>query len=71
MWALLLVAALLLALPAAAQVRVPAVATGYRLAIQREAARNFGLDAPVARLAAQVHQESGWRADAASAYDKV
>ncbi len=55
-------------LPAQAQVRIPPVATTYRLAIEREAARNFGLDAPVARLAAQVHQESGWRSNAASAY---
>lgn len=51
-----------------AQVRVPTVAVTYRLAIQREASRNFGLDAPVARLAAQVHQESGWNPRAASAY---
>lgn len=64
----LLALLLWLALPVAAQVRVPPVAATYRLAIEREAARNFGLDAPVARLAAQVHQESGWRADAASAY---
>lgn len=49
-------------------VRVPEVATTYRLKIEREAVRNFGLEAPAARLAAQVHQESGWRSDAASAY---
>lgn len=49
-------------------VRVPQHAVTYRLRIEREAARNFGLDAPVARLAAQIHQESGWRADAASPY---
>lgn len=57
-------------LPAHAQVRVPAVAVSYRQAIEREAARNFGLAGSdhVARLAAQVHQESGWRPDAASAY---
>ena len=48
--------------------RVPEVATLYRLSIEREAARNFGLDAPVARLAAQIHQESAWRPRAASAY---
>ena len=53
---------------AQAQTRIPTVATTYRLAIEREAARNFGLEAPAARLAAQVHQESGWRANAASAY---
>lgn len=49
-------------------VRIPEVSTLYRLRIEREAGRNFGLDAPVARLAAQIHQESGWRSDAASAY---
>lgn len=49
-------------------VRVPEVATLYRLKIEREAARNFGLDAPAARLAAQIHEESGWRPRAASAY---
>lgn len=60
---------LMLCAPAVkAQVRIPQVAVMYRLAIEREAVRNFGLDAPVARLAAQIHQESGWRSDAASAY---
>lgn len=63
-----LLALAMLAKPADAQTRIPAVATTYRLAIEREAARNFGLDAPVARLAAQIHQESAWRANAASAY---
>lgn len=63
-----LVVWLLLAAPVAAQVRVPPVATTYRLAIEREAARNFGLDAPAARLAAQVHQESSWNPKAQSPY---
>lgn len=51
-------------------VRVPEHAVTYRLRIEREAARNFGIsgDAVVARMAAQIHQESGWRADAASPY---
>lgn len=53
---------------AADRVAVPAVAVRYRLAIEREAARNFGLDAPAARLAAQVHQESAWNPRAASPY---
>lgn len=52
----------------AAPQQVPAVSSVYRMKIEREAARNFGLDAPVARLAAQVHQESGWNPKAASAY---
>lgn len=53
---------------ASAQARVADVPVAMRLAIQREAVRNFGLDAPVARLAAQVQQESGWNPKAASAY---
>ena len=65
-----LLAALLVArcAPAAAAPAVPQVAVTYRLAIEREAVRNFGLAAPVARLAAQVHQESGWNPRAASPY---
>ena len=61
-------AALSPAQAATPRVRVPEHAVGYRLTIEREAARNFGLDAPVARLAAQIHQESGWRPRAASPY---
>jgi hypothetical protein len=53
---------------AAPQVRVPAVAVQYRLRIEREAAANFGLQAPAARMAAQIHQESAWNPKAASAY---
>lgn len=51
-----------------AQVRVPAVSATYRLAIERESARYFGLQSQPARLAAQIHQESGWNPNAASAY---
>ena len=46
----------------------PILAYRYEGALMREAQRAWGLDAPVARLAAQIHQESGWRADAKSAY---
>ncbi|MBL8260915.1 MAG: transglycosylase SLT domain-containing protein [Xanthomonadaceae bacterium] len=74
-----IITALLLSIPFAfeakaaeptARVRVPEHAVTYRLRIEREAARNFGLDgdAVVARMAAQIHQESGWRANAASPY---
>lgn len=52
----------------AARVRIPEVSVAYRMRIEREAVRNFGLEAPAARLAAQVHQESAWRPDAASPY---
>lgn len=60
---------LMLCMPVAkAQARIADVPPMLRLAIQREASRNFGLDAPVARLAAQVQQESAWNPKAASAY---
>lgn len=66
---LLVVTGALAAPPAAApKVRVPDFSVRYRLALEREAAENFGLSAPVARIAAQIHQESGWRPDAESAY---
>lgn len=67
--ALLLVAVGLLALSVAftpAQAQVPADATRYRLQLVRAAHAEWGLDAPVAVFAAQVHQESGWRPEALS-----
>ena len=67
--ALSLVALGLLALSVAfapASAQVPPEAHRYRLTLVREAQRAWGLDAPVAALAAQVHQESGWRPDAVS-----
>lgn len=50
------------------QIRIPSRSAQYRISLEREAGAVFGLDAPVARLAAQIHQESHWRADAASVY---
>ena len=50
----------------AAQAQVPPEAHRYRLTLVREAQRAWGLDAPIAALAAQVHQESGWRPEAVS-----
>jgi soluble lytic murein transglycosylase-like protein len=49
-----------------AQAQVPADAQHYRLDLVRNARMIWGLDAPVAVFAAQIHQESGWRADAKS-----
>jgi hypothetical protein len=46
--------------------QVPEAAAQHRLTLVREAHGQWGLTAPVAALAAQVHQESGWRADAVS-----
>lgn len=65
----LLLAFALLSLPArAATPRIPDSAALYRLKLARTVAGEFGLDAPVARLAAQIHQESSWRADARSPF---
>jgi soluble lytic murein transglycosylase-like protein len=46
----------------------PRAALKYRADLVRSARLAFGLDAPVAVMAAQVHQESGWRPDARSPY---
>jgi hypothetical protein len=45
---------------------IPAEAQKYHRALRREAQIQFGLVAPTARLAAQIHQESRWRTDASS-----
>ena len=55
-------------LPVGATSAPPTTAYQYQRTLTREAQRAWGLGAPVARLAAQIHQESGWRADAKSAY---
>lgn len=64
---LALVLFLIVVLPAHAQV-IPESSALYRLQLERETARQFGLDAPVARIAAQIHQESGWRPTAQSPF---
>ena len=51
--------------PAHAQ-PVPAASARYKLQLLRAAQSQWGLDAPVAALAAQVHQESAWRPEAIS-----
>jgi soluble lytic murein transglycosylase-like protein len=48
--------------------RIPVRADGFAKLLEREAVGRFGLDAPVALLAAQLHQESHWRTDAQSPY---
>jgi soluble lytic murein transglycosylase-like protein len=45
---------------------VPREAQRYQLTLKREAQLAWGLQAPVASFAAQVHQESRWRLDARS-----
>jgi soluble lytic murein transglycosylase-like protein len=49
-----------------AQAQIPPAAHQHRLALKREAQRVWGLSAPVATFAAQIHQESRWRPDARS-----
>lgn len=49
-----------------ARAQVPADAHRYRADLTRAAHSQWGLSAPVAVLAAQVHQESGWRVQAVS-----
>ena len=45
---------------------MPQAALQYRSLLTRNARAVWGLDAPVATFAAQVHQESAWRPDAVS-----
>lgn len=45
---------------------IPRAAEQYRRTLVRAAHAEWGLDAPIATLAGQVHQESAWRADARS-----
>ena len=65
-WLLALLVAVLPALAFAQE--PPRAAMKYRADLVRSARLVWGLDAPVAVMAAQVHQESGWRPDARSAY---
>jgi membrane-bound lytic murein transglycosylase MltF len=51
---------------ACALAQVPPSATAHRAEMTRSALRVFGPQAPIAELAAQIHQESAWRADAVS-----
>jgi len=54
--------------PSKAVGTVPTKALQYRSMLVREGQFVFGLDAPIAAMAGQIHQESGWRADV-TAYD--
>lgn len=60
--------ALAWALPTRAQERVhiPPASALYRHRVEQAATRVWGVDASPARLAAQLHQESGWRPKARS-----
>lgn len=61
---IVLVLAALLALPACAQ--SPAASWPYRADLTKSAYRTFGPGAPIAALAAQIHQESAWQPGALS-----
>ncbi len=52
----------------ASNARIPEASWQYRRAVEAASAEYFGLDASPARLAGQLHAESGWRPDAASPY---
>ncbi len=54
------------ALTAPALAQVPRDAAKYRAELIRNARFVWGMDAPVATFAAQIHQESGWKPDATS-----
>lgn len=49
-----------------AQAQIPPDAGKHRRELTRNARMIWGLDAPVSTFAGQIHQESGWRADAVS-----
>lgn len=51
---------------AAAKIHVPDASARYRHYVAQAASEVWGIDAPVARLAAQIHQESAWDAHATS-----
>lgn len=66
LWFALVVDLFLIVCSAAWAQGVPADAQRHRLTLLREAKRAWGNQAPVATFAAQVHQESRWRAQARS-----
>lgn len=49
-----------------AAAQIPPDAARYKRDLIRNARAVWGLDAPIATFAGQIHQESGWRADAVS-----
>lgn len=62
-----LAAIVLIAMSATAHAQdVPRAALKHRADLVRVAHAEWGLDAPIAALAAQVHQESGWNPEAVS-----
>lgn len=64
---LCVVSVFVLAVPVSAQ-QIPRAAEQYRRQLVGNARLVWGLDAPIAVLASQIAQESGWRKDAKSPY---
>lgn len=64
--ALCIVSVFVWSVPVEAQ--IPAAALPYKRALIGNARFVWGLNAPVAIVASQIHTESGWRADAKSPY---
>jgi len=60
------VAAMVVGHVTVAGAQIPPDANKYKRDLTRNARLVWGLDAPIATFAAQIHQESGWRADAKS-----
>jgi soluble lytic murein transglycosylase-like protein len=56
----------LLVLALSAEAQIPEAAWQYERTLTREAQAEFGINAPVARFAAQLHQESLWQSDVCS-----
>lgn len=63
----LTIAFLFIASAAEAQV-IPRIALQYQRGLTREMRLVWGLSAPIATVAGQLHQESSWRSDAKSPY---
>ena len=64
------VSLLLMVIPScahAAEIRIPERCHQYQRLLTAEGRNAFGINAPIAALAAQIHQESGCRSDARSA----
>jgi soluble lytic murein transglycosylase-like protein len=64
----LLAVLFLLCLPSLVGAQIPRAALQYQRALIGNVHAVWGLNGPVAAMAAQVHQESGWNTDAKSAY---
>jgi soluble lytic murein transglycosylase-like protein len=62
----LAIACLLATMPLIASAEVPELAQSHQRTLTRVAHAKWGLDAPIALFAGQIHQESRWRIDARS-----